>query len=182
MRKSWTLLSGLILSFGMVASGHALASDRKQSNKEDEPFFKEPFFNPDSDVFKEMNEMHQLMQKLMDNQLSKMQDDFNHQYPDLASNNLDNIQIKEDKEHLVYKIKLPKGADNKINVTVQDGQLVIDENVVQKTIHKEDNKESIRYSQNKNIRSLPIPSGYDAQSMHTEMKEAHLIITLKKIT
>ncbi len=48
---------------------------------------------------------------------------------------------------LSIKIKLPKGAESKVNVSVKGGQLIVSSNVTQKMTRKQDNSKSVSYSQ-----------------------------------
>ncbi|WP_367606431.1 Hsp20/alpha crystallin family protein [Legionella sp. W05-934-2] len=179
-----TLLGVCIVPYTSAATLDTKVPDQaniKQKNKTIiDPFDNDPFFQSHNDIFKEFDKMHQAMQRLMNHQFSKMQHSLATGFPDLNSTNSNNIQIKEGKDELVYKIKLPKESDNKIDVSVKNGQLIISSNVTQKITREEDNSKRVSYSHSSHTQSFQIPNGYDEKSMTTKMKGTNLIITLKK--
>lgn len=190
MNKPIAILSSFVLGIGLAISAYALtlnpsdktttSNSNQQSQLAKDPFANDPFFQSYSDVFKEIDRMQQAMQRLMNSQFSRMQNTLTNRFPDLNSNSLNNIQVKEEKNQLIYKIKLPKGSDNKINVTVNDGKLFISANVSQKITREDDNSRSVSYSRSNNTQSFQIPKGYDEKSMTTQMKGNNLIVILKK--
>ncbi len=127
-----------------------------------------------------MQNMQKAMDQLMQAQFSKISNIAN-QYDQPPFGSDANIEIKENNDELVYKIKLPKGTDNKVNVSVKNDYLVLSLNATQKITHNQDNSESITYSQSNYSQSFKLPFGYDSKSMQTNIKDSNLIVTFKKI-
>lgn len=148
-----------------------------------DPFDNDPFFQDGADVFSQMERMQNAMNKLMKNHFNQMQNNINSNYSNQKKHigNYSNIEIKENKDNLTYKIKLPKGSDNKVDVSVKNGHLLIKNNITQKITREENNSKSVSYSLSSNTQSFPLPAGYDSKSLTTKIKGANLIISFKKM-
>ena len=134
MRSIYPHLFSLMICLGFISSSYALNLDAnknissKTSPQEPrliDPFDSTPFFQSNQDIFQQMDKMQQAMHQLMNSQFSKIQNGLVSRYPDLQLSNANNIQIQETKGNLIYKVKLPKGTDNKVDVSVQNGHLTI---------------------------------------------------------
>lgn len=146
-----------------------------------DPFDNDPFFQSHNDTLQQMYKMQQAMDQFIKNQFLQMQNNLVNQPNQNLFGNASNIQIEENKNEIVYKIKLPKGSDSKVDVSVKNRQLVVSTNVTQKITREQDNNKSVSYSQSNYSQSFQLPDGYDPNSMVTKMKDSNLIVTFKKI-
>ncbi|HHF7376047.1 Hsp20/alpha crystallin family protein [Legionella bozemanae] len=146
-----------------------------------DPFDNDPFFQSHNDALQQMYKMQQAMDQFIKNQFLQMQNNLVNQPTQNLFGNASNIQIEENKNEIVYKIKLPKGSDSKVDVSVKNRQLVVSTNVTQKITREQDNNKSVSYSQSNYSQSFQLPDGYDPNSMVTKMKDSNLIVTFKKI-
>lgn len=190
MNKPLIFLTSVILGLG--ASKYANASNLNNKKHQDltkqshqntlDPFDIDPFFQPNNEIFQEMNKMQEAMAHLMRNQFRKMQHNLVNRYPELHHGIANDIQIQESKNKLVYKIKLPKESDNKIDVSIKNNRLRITSNATQKIRQEKDNTKQLSYSYSSNTRSFQIPKNYNEKSMKTTLKDKNLIITFNKNT
>jgi HSP20 family molecular chaperone IbpA len=154
---------------------------RQSGQLANDPFANDPFFQSQNDAFKQMEQMHRAMNHMMQQNFARMQSSLS---SGLATEepfgSRSNVQIKEDKDQIVYKLKLPKGSDSKVEVSIKDGLLEVVSKVTQKIIQEENNSKRISYSRSSNNQSFQVPPGYDETSLSTNMKGTNLIITLKK--
>lgn len=127
-----------------------------------------------------MYKMQQAMDQFMKQQFAQMQNSLVNQPNPNLFGSTSTIEIKEGKKGIIYKIKLPKGADSKVDVAVKNGQLVVSTNITQKITREEDHNKSVSYSQSNYSQSFQLPKGYDPNSMATKMKDSNLIVTFKK--
>lgn len=161
--------------------GEPSLKTRQSSQLANDPFAADLFFQSQNDAFKQMEKMHQAMRQMMQQNFARMQSSLS---SGLATEepfgSRSNVQIKEEKGQIVYKLKLPKGSDSKVDVSIKGGVLEVTSKVTQKIIQEEDNSKRISYSHSSNNQSFQVPPGYDEKSLSTNMKGKNLIITLKK--
>lgn len=171
----------------MISAG-AIAFDAKQNNQVQksnqrvnvDPFDNDPFFKSPNDILKQMDQMQRAMDQFMKSQFSQMQHNLVNQPNQMPFGSTNNIEIKESKNEIIYKVKLPKGADSKVDVSVKGGQLIVSSNVTQKITREQDNNKSISYSQSNYSQAFELPKGYDPNSITTKTKDSNLIVTFKK--
>lgn len=171
----------------MMSAG-AIALEAKQNNQVQKSkdllalysFDNDPFFQSPYDVLKQMEKMQQAMDQFMKSQFSQMHTNLLKQPNQMLFGNTNNVEIKESKNELVYKIKLPKGGDSKVDVSVKEGQLVVSSNITQKITREQDNSKSVSYSQSNYSQTFQLPQGYDPNSMSSKVKDSNLIVTFKK--
>lgn len=171
----------------MISAG-AIALETKQNNQVQtnnqqvtgDPFDNVPFFQSPNDIWKQMDQMQRAMDQFMQSQFSQMPHSLLNQPNQMPFGSTNNIEIKESKNEIIYKIKLPKGADSKVDVSVKGGQLIVSSNVTQKITREQDNNKSVSYSQSNYSQAFELPKGYDPNSMTTKTKDLNLIVTFKK--
>ncbi|KTD68374.1 heat shock hsp20 [Legionella steelei] len=171
----------------MISVG-AIAFEAKQNNQVQksnqqvnvDPFDNDPFFKSPNDILKQMDQMQRAMDQFMKSQFSQMQHNLVSQPNQMPFGSTNNIEIKESKNEIIYKVKLPKGADSKVDVSVKGGQLIVSSNVTQKITREQDNNKSVSYSQSNYSQAFELPKGYDPNSMTTKTKDSNLIVTFKK--
>ncbi|HAT7769221.1 TPA: Hsp20 family protein [Legionella pneumophila] len=178
----------IIIALAATISANSMTVQAKQNDKIQnsneqliqDPFDTDPFFQSHDDVLQQMHKMQQAMDQFIKSQFSQMQNSLANGPNHNLFGSAKNIQITENKDELIYKIKLPQGADSKVDVSVKNGQLVVSANVTQKITHEEANNKSVSYSQSNYMQSFQLPHGYDPKSMVTKMKDSNLIVTFKK--
>ncbi|KTD06543.1 heat shock hsp20 [Legionella gratiana] len=172
----------------MISAG-AIALETNQNNQVQksnqqvtvDSFDNDPFFQSPNDILKQMDQMQRAMDQFMKSQFSQMQHNLVNQPNQMPFGSTNNIEIKESKNEIIYKIKLPKGADSKVDISVKEGQLIVSSNVTQKITREQDNSKSVSYSQSNYSQTFQLPQGYDPNSMTTKTKDSNLIVTFKKI-
>lgn len=176
------LLSIALISPVLASSVNDTQNTSTNSNNQliIDPFTNDPFFQSHNAVLQQMQKMQQAMDQFMKNQFIQMQNSLANTPNQDPFGSAKNIEIEENKNELTYKIKLPQGSDNKVDVSVKNGQLIISANVTQKITHEEGQSKSVSYSQSNYSQSFQLPHGYDPNSMTTKMKDSNLIVTLKK--
>lgn len=191
MKKLNVVLLSLGLSCGFTQFVHAasqnavVSSGHNQAQQQalvDDPFDNDPFFQSDIDIQKAVQSMQQAMRAMMNTQFAQLNNNVVHQKPTLTSNTASNVEIKENQDTIIYKMKLPSSADKKVDVSVKNGQLMITSNVMQKITKESANAKSVSYSQSSNSQAFELPKGYDEKSLSTQMQGDNLIITLKRIS
>ncbi|HBD7102744.1 TPA: Hsp20/alpha crystallin family protein [Legionella pneumophila] len=186
--KNKLLPNLIIIALAATISTNSMTVQAKQNDKIQnsneqliqDPFDTDPFFQSHDDVLQQMHKMQQAMDRFIKSQFSQMQNSLASEPHQNLFGSAKNIQITENKDQLIYKIKLPQGADSKVDVSVKNGQLVVSANVTQKITHEEANNKSVSYSQSNYMQSFQLPHGYDPNSMVTKMKDSNLIVTFKK--
>ncbi|MGV3740239.1 MAG: Hsp20/alpha crystallin family protein [Gammaproteobacteria bacterium] len=146
-----------------------------------DPFDDDPFFASQKNLMSQMKSMQEAMDQFMKNQFLQMHNNMVNQDQQPSFGNENNIQITENNKELVYKIKLPKNSNSKVDASIKDNQLILGLNVSQKIMHEQDNSKSISYSQSNYTQSFQLPTGYDPKSMRTQMKDSNLIVTFQKL-
>lgn len=172
----------------MISTG-AIALETKQSNQVQpsnqqvtvDPFDNDLFFQSPNDIWEQMDQIQRAMDQFMKSQFSQMQHNLVNQPNQMPFGSTNNIEIKESKNEIIYKIKLSKSADSKVDVSVKGGQLIVSSNVTQKITREQDNSKSVSYSQSNYSQAFELPTGYDPNSMTTKTKDSNLIVTFKKL-
>ena len=186
MKKKLLPIIAVLLST-MISAG-AIALEAKQNNQMQksnqqvtlDPFDNDPFFQSPNDILKQMDQMQRAMDQFMKSQFSQMQHNLVNQPHQMPFGSTNNIEIKESKNEIIYKIKLPKGTDSKVDVSVKGEQLIVSSNVTQKITREQDNSKSVSYSQSNYSQVFQLPKGYDPNTMTTKTKDSNLIVTFKK--
>ncbi len=184
MRKELILfLSCAIMLTAMMSVVNAKDNNhvQKSTGQNAFPFDDDPFFQSNDDVFNQIKTMQQAMERLMQNQFTTIN---NNQFNFVNSKNglgsSKDIQVEERNNQLIYKIKQPEGTDNKVDVSVKDGLLIINTQVMQKSTHTTSGNTSYSYSQRNYNQSFKLPNGYDPNSIDIKTKDSNLIVTFKK--
>lgn len=144
-----------------------------------DPFADDPFFQPQNHIARQMHAMQKAMDQLMRSQFSVINNIADNISPQ-PFGSATNIKIEEKDNKLVYKIKLPKSSDSKVNVSVKNQNLVLSLNSTEKISHEQDDSKTITYSQSNYNQSFKLPSEYDGKSMKTNIKDSNLIVIFQK--
>lgn len=174
------LLSAFTVNANIADNKNAPSSSKEQHAASAAPFDEDPFFQSQNDIIRQMQTLQKAMDRLMETQFSKI-NNLAHHYDQHPFGSDTNIAISESQHELVYKIKLPKGTNNKADVSIKNDHLILSLDAIQKITHDHDNTKAVTYSQNNYSQSFKIPSGYDLKSMQTQIKDSNLIVTFKKL-
>ena len=166
--------------------GHAYRNDennqvQKSTNQIASPFDDAPFFQSSDDVFNQIKTMQQAVERLMQQQFAQINNNhFSFVNSKSALGSSQGIQMEKHNNELIYKIKQPEGTDSKIDVSVKNGVLIINTQLMQKTTHTEKGSKSYSYSQRNYSESFKLPNGYDPNSIDIKTKDSNLIVAFKK--
>ena len=109
------LLSSFAVNSSIIGTGPS--RDKSERNVISDPFENDPFFQSQDDLLHQMQNMQKAMEQLMEARFSKINHLAN-QYNQKPFGSDTNIEIRENSDQLVYKIKLPAGMDNKVDISV----------------------------------------------------------------
>ena len=160
-------LSLLILPF--VATLSLQAND---------PFFNDPFGD---DIFKEMMQMQQNMDKMFNRMNQRMQQRSTRLVSPLGTYKLASTHQFMDKgDHYELETTIPENKENQIDITINKGLLSISA----KIIEKHENKTANGYSSSSSMRmyqqSMAVPSDADENSVSATYKNKKLVISIDK--
>lgn len=173
------VISTYTVSANMLSDKHNPTLTKNQSNLTTDPFADDPFFQSQHNMTRQIRAMQEAMDQLMRNQFSAINGIANNIAPQPFGSDA-NVKIEEKDNKLIYKIKLPKTTDNKINVSVKNENLVLNLNSTEKISRQQDGSKSITYSQSNYNQSFKLPSEYDSKSMKTNIKDSNLIVIFQK--
>jgi HSP20 family molecular chaperone IbpA len=134
-------------------------------------------FPSDDDFFREIHQMEQIMDRLMQRQLALTRGNL---MPSLRENNPLDIQSEEHNNELLFKIKQPKGPNSKLDVSIKDHQLLINTLIIKNTGENKNSSGRINYSQSNYSQSFNLPKEYDPESMEVKTKDSYLMVRFKK--
>jgi HSP20 family molecular chaperone IbpA len=141
-------------------------------------FFSDPFGD---DIFKEMMQMQQDMDKMFSRMQHRMQQRSSGLISPLGTYKItQNTQFTDLGDRYKLITSIPENKENKIDISIKDGQLSIQA----KIIEKHENKSTHGYSNSSSMRmyqqNMSIPSDADASSVSAEYKDKKLVIYIKK--
>ncbi|MCF6245491.1 MAG: Hsp20/alpha crystallin family protein [Sulfurovum sp.] len=133
------------------------------------------------DIFKEMMQMQQNMDKMFNQMHQRMQQRTTKLVSPLGTYKIANKQSFIDKgNHYEYVTNIPENKENQIDINSKDGVMAI----TAKIIEKHENKTANGYSSSSSMRmyqqSIPLPRDADEGSMSAKYKDKRLVVSLKK--
>lgn len=173
------VINACTVSANVLSDKRNATSTKNQYNLTTDPFADDPFFQPQHNMTQQIRAMQEAMDQLMKNQFSAINNIANNIAPQPFGSDT-NVKIEEKDNKLIYKIKLPKATDNKINVSVKNENLMLNLNSIEKISHEQNGSKSITYSQSNYNQSFKLPSEYDSKSMKTNIKDSNLIVIFQK--
>jgi len=144
-----------------------------------DPFFNDPFGD---DIFKEMMQMQQNMDKMFNRMQNRMQQRATRSISPLGTYKITQPQTFVDKnDHYEYVTNIPENKENQIDINAKDGVM----SITAKIIEKQENKTANSYSSSSSMRmyqqSIPLPTDADAGSITAAYKDGKLVISVKKL-
>jgi len=160
-------LSLFVLPFVATLSLHA-----------NDPFFDDPFGD---NIFKEMMEMQQNMDKMFSKMQNRMQQRITRQITPIGSYKIAaQNQFVDKGTYYEFETSIPENKENKIDINAKDGVMTI----TAKIIEKHENKTANSYSSSSSMRmyqeSIPLPQDADEGTMKAEYKNNKLVISMDK--
>jgi len=160
-------LSLFVLPFVATLSLHA-----------NDPFFDDPFGD---NIFKEMIQMQQNMDKMFSKMQNRMQQRITRQITPIGSYKITAQNHFVDKgTYYEFVTNIPENKENKIDINAKDGVIAI----TAKIIEKYENKTANSYSSSSSMRmyqeTIPLPQDADEGTMKAEYKSNKLVISMDK--
>lgn len=160
-------LSLLVLPFVATLSLHA-----------NDPFLQDPFGD---DIFKEMMQMQQNMDKMFDKMHNRMQQRSTRLVSPLGTYKIaGKNQFIDKSDHYELMTNIPENKENNIDIKTENGVMYI----TAKIVEKHENKTGNSYSTSSSVRmyqqSMPLPHDADEGSLKAEYKDKKLLVSFKK--
>ena len=161
-------LSFFVLPFVATLSLHA-----------NDPFFQDPFGD---DIFKEMMQMQQNMDKMFNRMHTRIQQRSRSQIAPLGTYRVQEQSQFVDKDD-IYKFvtTIPESKENQIDVNTENGII----SITAKIIQKQENKTVNGYSSSSSMRmyqqSIPLPVDADQSTINMGYVDGKLVISVKKL-
>ncbi len=144
-----------------------------------DPFMQDPFGD---DIFKEMMQMQQNMDKMFNRMHQRMQQRNTRLVSPLGTYKISQPQAFEDKkDHYEYITNIPENKENNIDINAKDGVMSITAKIIEKQENKTANSFTTSSSMRMYQQSIPLPSDADAGSITAEYKDGKLVISVKKL-
>ncbi|SFV70754.1 Heat shock hsp20 [hydrothermal vent metagenome] len=143
-------------------------------------FMQDPFGD---DIFKEMMQMQQNMDKMFERMHQRIQQRNTHQLSPVGIYSIQhNRQFIDKKDHYEFATRIPESKENQIDIHTENGMMTI----VAKIIEKYEKKTTNSYSTSSSMRmyqeSIPLPSDADESTISMNYVNKKLVISLKKKT
>ncbi len=143
-----------------------------------DPFMQDPFGD---DIFKEMMQMQQNMDKMFNRMHQRIQQRTSNQIAPLGTYKIQQpSQFVDKNDHYEFVTTIPESKENQIDIHTQNGVMAITAKIIQ----KHENKTANGYSSSSSMRmyqqSVPLPSDADESSINMTYKNGSLVVTVKK--
>ena len=143
-----------------------------------DPFIQDPFGD---DIFKEIFQMQQNMDKIFKHMHSRIQQRTANQIAPLGTYKIQQpSQFADKSDHYEFMTTIPESKENQIDIHTENAVMVI----TAKIIEKQENRTSNSYSSSSSTRtyrqSVPLPSDADEATINMGYVDEKLVITVKK--
>ena len=143
-----------------------------------DPFMQDPFGD---DIFKEMMQMQQNMDKMFNRMHQKIQQRSSNLVTPLEHYKIaQQTQFTDKGNHYEYITNIPENKENQIDINAKNGVMAI----TAKIIEKQENKTANSYSSSSSMRmyqqSIPLPQDTDEGTLSAAYKNNKLVISVKK--
>ena len=158
-----------LLVFPLVATLTLQAND---------PFFDDPFGD---EIFKEMMQMQQNMDKMFGRMHQRMQLRSSNQIAPLGTYRIEQQSQFVDKgNHYEFVTTIPESKENKIDITIQNGVMSITAKIIQNQEIRTSNGYSSSSSMRMYQQSRPLPKDTDEATISMAYVDKKLVISVKK--
>lgn len=151
-------------------------SEIEKSHNFFDNFYNEDFFGKSKDPFEEMRRMQGQMLKQLPGE-NNFQDSFDSWYQNKFGGEMAELKQSEDEHFIYYDLDLKDQVPKNVKVEVKNHQINIS---AETETHTEDKNSSSSYSSSFR-RSLPTPSGVDADKYEIEQQDKKIRIKFPKL-
>jgi len=143
-----------------------------------DPFLQDPFGD---DIFKEMMQMQENMDKMFERMNNRMQQRTTRQIAPIGTYKIQQQSQFSDKgDHYEFVSTIPESKDNKIDINIQNSVMSITAQIIQ----KQENKTANGYSSSSFMRmyqqSMPLPIDADESTTNMAYVDGKLVVSVKK--
>ncbi len=141
-------------------------------------FFKDPFGD---DIFKEMMQMQQNMDKMFERMHQRMQQRSSRLVSPAATYKIAQPSQFVDKgKHYEFETDIPENRENQIDISANNGVLSISAKIIEKYENKTANSYSNSSSMRMYQQRIPLPKDANEGSLKADYKNAKLVISIEK--
>jgi len=143
-----------------------------------DPFMQDPFGD---DIFKEMMQMQQNMDKMFERMHSRMQQRTSNQISPVGTYKIQQpSQFVYKGDHYEFITSIPESKENQIDIHTENGVMAMTAKIIQKQETKTANGYSSSSSMRMYQQSIPLPSDAEVSSINMKYVEGKLVISVKK--
>ena len=143
-----------------------------------DPFMQDPFGD---DIFKEMMQMQQEMDKMFERMHSRMQQRTTNQIAPMGTYRIQQpSQFVDKSDHYEFVTSIPESKENQIDIHTENGVMAITAKIIQKQETKTANSYSSSSSMRMYQQSVPLPADADEATINMGYVDGKLVISVKK--
>ena len=143
-----------------------------------DPFFSDPFGD---DIFKEMMQMQQNMDKMFERMHNRMQQRSTRQIAPMGTYQIkQQSQFVDKGDHYEFSTTIPESKENQIDVNTQNGVMSITAKIIQKNETKTANGYSSSSSMQMYQQSMQLPQDADDATITMVYVNGKLVVSVKK--
>jgi len=143
-----------------------------------DPFMQDPFGD---DIFKEMMQMQQEMDKMFERMHSRMQQRTINQIAPMGTYRIQQpSQFVDKSDHYEFVTTIPESKENQIDMHTENGVMAITAKIIQKQETKTANSYSSSSSMRMYQQSMPLPSDADEATIDMRYVDGSLVVSVKK--
>ena len=143
-----------------------------------DPFMQDPFGD---DIFKEMMQMQQNMDKMFNRMHQRIQQRTSNQIAPLGTYKIQQpSQFVDKNDHYAFVTTIPESKENHIDIHTENGVMAITAKIIQKQEHKTANGYSSSSSMRMYQQSVPLPNDADESTINMGYVDGKLVISVNK--
>ncbi|SFZ98091.1 Heat shock hsp20 [hydrothermal vent metagenome] len=143
-----------------------------------DPFMQDPFGD---DIFKEMMQMQQNMDKMFERMNNRIQQRTTSQISPMGTYKIQQAsQFIDKKDHYEFVTTIPESKENQIDIHTENGVMAITAKIIQKHEEKTANSYSTSSSMRMYQHSVPLPTDADESTISMKYIDGKLVILINK--
>ena len=143
-----------------------------------DPFFQDPFGD---DIFKEMMQMQQNMDKMFERMHQRIQQRSTNQIAPMGTYKIQQpSQFVDKRDHYEFVTTIPESKENQIDIHTENGVMAITAKIIQKQEQKTANSYSSSSSMRMYQQSVPLPNDADESSINMGYVDGKLVVSVNK--
>jgi len=143
-----------------------------------DPFMQDPFGD---DIFKEMMQMQQNMDKMFERMHSRIQQRTTNQISPMGTYKIQQpSQFVDKSDHYEFETTIPESKENQIDIHTENGVMAITAKIIQKQERKTANSYSSSSSMRIYQQSVPLPADADEATINMGYVDGKLVISVNK--